>query len=400
VRRRGLLSAGLAIDLLVVLAALSAAVGTALRQSPPPPSGPALWLEMPAIALAVLTLLGRRHFPFLAPVAIWFICVALSFVDGALVTSQPAVLVAGLGSALLLGNLRDRSRSLLGLAVGVVGAAIIVENHPHLTSELVFTPLMFAVSWLAGLALRERTMQTEAAEDRAAQAEQERESASRLAVAEERARIARELHDVVAHALSVMVLQVGVVRRRGSADDDTLEALANVEQAGRAALAEMRRLVAGMRGEGDPMELEPQPGLRDLDALLTEVRSTGLDVRLHVHGERFALPPVLDLSAYRIVQEGLTNTLKHAHARRADVELSYGSTDLVVEVRDDGSGEASTGGSNGAGHRAANGMGHGLVGIRERVTIFGGDMCAEPRGDSGRHGFVLRARLPVEGHGG
>jgi len=141
------------------------------------------------------------------------------------------------------------------------------------------------------------------------------------------------------------------------------------------------------------MELGPQPGLEQLDALLDEVRSTGLDVRLHVHGERSALPPVLDLSAYRIVQEGLTNTLRHAEARRADVELSYGSTDLVVEVSDDGRGGAVRGSSNGAPH----GTGHGLVGIRERVTIFGGDMSAGPRTGPGRGGYLLRARLPVDG---
>jgi signal transduction histidine kinase len=392
VRRPGLFSTRVAIDLLVVVAAVSAACGTALRQQPPAPTGPALWWQVPAIACAVLTLLGRHRFPFAAPAATWVVCVALSLVDGDLVPSQPAVLVAGLGSALLLGNLRQNGRSLLGLVIGVVGAAVIVENHPsHLTSELVFTPLLFAVSWLAGFVLRERTVQTEAAEERAAQAERERESASRLAVAEERTRIARELHDVVAHALSVMVLQVGVLRRRGSADDETLEALGNVEQAGRAALAEMRRLLNGMRGEGDGLQLEPQPGLGDLEALLGEVRSTGLDVRLQVHGDRLTLPPVLELSAYRIVQEGLTNTLKHARARQADVELSYSPDDLVVQVSDDGRGRPAADGNGFGGS-----LGHGLVGIRERVSIFGGEMSAGPRTGAHERGFVLRARLPVE----
>jgi signal transduction histidine kinase len=353
---------------------------------------------MAAIALTVLTLLGRHRFPFAAPAALWFVAVALSFIDGALVPSQPAMLVTGMGAALLLGNLRDGTRSLAGLAVVVASAAIVVENQPlHAVSELVFTPLVFAVSWVAGFALRDRSLQTEAAEARAAQAERERESATRLAVAEERTRIARELHDIVAHALSVMVLQVGVVRRRGSADEVTLEALRNVEQAGRAALVEMRRLLDAMRADGDPLQLGPQPGLGDLDVLLDEVRSTGLDVRLHVHGERFALSPVLDLSAYRIVQEGLTNALKHAQARKADVDLSYGSTDLVVEVSDDGRGPVPQA-SRDAGNGAANGLGHGLVGIRERVTIFGGEMSAGPQTTNGQRGFVLRARLPVDGY--
>jgi signal transduction histidine kinase len=399
VRRPPRFSAGLAIDLLVVLAALSAAVGTALRANPPPPTGLRLWLEMPAIALTALGLLARHRFPFAAPAALWLTAAALSFVDGDLVPSQPAILLAGMGAMLLLGNLRDSMRSLAGLAIGVVGAALVVGNQPsHDTSELVFTPMLFAISWVAGFALRDRSIRTEAAEERAAQAERERESAARLAVAEERTRIARELHDVVAHALSVMVLQVSVVRRRRAADEETLEALGNVEQAGRAALVEMRRLLDAMRSEGDPMQLGPQPGLGDLDALLDEVRSTGLDVRLRVHGEQFDLSPVLDLSAYRIVQEGLTNTLKHAHARRADVDLRYGTSDLVVEVSDDGRGPGSNGGSR-VGNGSTSGLGHGLVGIGERVNIFGGEMSAGPRTSIGQNGFVLRARLPVEGYG-
>ena len=393
-RRPWQVSARVGIDLLVIVAAISAAVGTALRQDQPP-TGLRLWLEMAAIAFAVLTLLWRERFPFAAPAGIWLICAALSFVDGLLVASQPAVLVAGLGAALLLGNLRDNRKSLVGLAIGVGGAAIIVANEPvRPASELVFTPLMFAISWLAGYALRERTERTEAAEERAARAELERETAARLAVAEERARIARELHDVVAHALSVMVLQVGVVRRRRPpAEAEDREALENVEQAGRAALAEMRRLLNAMRSPDDPAELEPRPGLRDLDALLDEVRGTGLDVRLHVHGDRIDLSPVLDLSAYRIVQEGLTNTLKHAHAEHADVDLRYGDQDLVVEVSDDGLGARSSASGNGS----TNGMGHGLVGIRERVKIFGGEMSVGAR-NTGEGGFVLRATLPVGEH--
>ena len=157
-----------------------------------------------------------------------------------------------------------------------------------------------------------------------AQAERDREVAARIAVAEERARIARELHDVVAHAVSVMVLQVGAVRHRMPASDtENREALGNVEQAGRAALAEMRHLLDAMRREGDEVELVPQRGLGDLDALVDEVRASGLEVQVKVLGEPTVLPSTLDLSAYRIVQEALTNTLKHARARRADVAIAY-----------------------------------------------------------------------------
>ena len=181
-----------------------------------------------------------------------------------------------------------------------------------------------------------------------------------------------------------MVLQVGAVRHKlpqTLAEDR--EALEGVEQAGRTALAEMRRLLGAMRRDGDDPELAPQPGLDSLDALLDEVGRAGLPVELHVEGETFALPRAIDLSAYRIVQEGLTNALKHAHARRADVTVRYRSDELRIEVRDDGEGGS-----------ASDGLGHGLVGVRERVKIYGGEMTA---GTASGGGFVLSARLPLGG---
>ena len=267
----------------------------------------------------------------------------------------------------------------------LVGAATVVYNDPqHGTGDYVFIPMLFGIGWLVGYALHERAEQTEAAEERATRAEQDREAAARVAVAEERARIARELHDVVAHAVSVMVLQVGAVRHRmPESQSGDREALENVEQAGRTALAEMRRLLGAMRHGADELELAPHPGLQDLDALVADVRSAGLDVGVDVRGEPIALPPSLDLSVYRILQEGLTNALKHAQARRAEVSVEYGATEVLVAIRDDGRGPATT-----------DGLGHGLVGIAERVKIFGGEMTA---GASDSGGFMLRARLPVDG---
>ena len=238
------------------------------------------------------------------------------------------------------------------------------------------------VAWVAGYALRERAEQAEAAEERAAHAEREREAAARVAVAEERSRIARELHDIVAHAVSVMVLQVGAVRHKlPDAMAEDRDALRGVEQAGRTALAEMRRLLAAMRREGDEAELVPQPGLDGLDSLLDDVGRAGLPVELHVDGNPFPLPRGIDLSAYRIVQEGLTNALKHAHASDADVTVRYRPDELEIEVRDNGSGSATS-----------DGLGHGLVGVRERVKIYGGKMTAGTAIDGG---FVLSARLPL-----
>ncbi len=286
-----------------------------------------------------------------------------------------------MAAAVLLGNLQNERQARLGLVIVLAGAATIVYNRPgHGAGELAFAPLLFVIGWLAGYALRERAEQAEAAEERAAQAERERDAASRIAVAEERARIARELHDVVAHAVSVMVLQVGAVRHRLE-DPDDRGALESVEQAGRTALAEMRRLLGAMRRDGDGVQLGPQPGLGELGPLLEEVGRAGLPVELHVEGERLDLPRGIDLSAYRIVQEGLTNALKHAQATQADVTVRYAPAELELEVRDDGRGTA-----------ASDSLGHGLVGIRERVSIYGGEMTARPANGGG---FVLSARLPL-----
>jgi signal transduction histidine kinase len=203
-----------------------------------------------------------------------------------------------------------------------------------------------------------------------------------VAVAEERARIARELHDVVAHAVSVMVLQAGAVRHKlPDALVDEADALQGVEQTGRTALSEMRRLLGAMRREGDGVELGPQPSLDHIDSLLAGVERAGLPVRLHIEGERVRVPRSIDLSAYRIVQEGLTNALKHANASHADVTVRYAADEIGIEIRDDGDGGS-----------AGDGLGHGLVGVRERVKIYGGEMTA---GKAAEGGFVLHARLPL-----
>ena len=338
---------------------------------------------MPAAAIIVLPLLGRRRWPFGAPVLVWLLAAGFSFGDSRLVVSIAAVTVAGLAAAFLLGHLPDARQGRIGLAVVLGGAAIVVYNSPdHTAGDFIFTPALFLIAWLAGYALRERSAQVEAAEERAIHAEREREAAARVAVAEERARIARELHDIVAHAVSVMVLQVGAVRRKLPAGGDE-EALRDVELTGRTALTEMRRLLGAMRRDDEEVELAPQPGLGSLDTLLDAFGRAGLPVRLQVDGEASPLPGALELSAYRIIQEGLTNTLKHAHASRADVLIRYGPGELRIEVRDDGDGDATD-----------DGLGHGLVGVRERVKIYGGEMHA---GRANGGGFALTTRLPLEG---
>jgi signal transduction histidine kinase len=376
------------LDILIMVAAVESAVGTVLRTDSLAPHGTRLVVEMVVIAALVLVLLARHRFPFAAPATFWIGVATASFLDGRLISSQAGVFVAGLFAAVLLGSLRSARQAWAGLVIVAGCAAIVVSNVPTLsTGDLFFTPLIFVVGWVAGFALRGRSQLALDAEERAERAERERETAARLAVAEERARMARELHDVVAHAMSVMVLQVGAVRHRLPKGEER-DALGNVELAGRNALAEMRRLLGALRGGDDALELAPHPGLEDLETLATNVRAAGLDVRLHVEGSPVALPPALDLSAYRIVQEAVTNTLKHAQAEHVDVTVDYAPAEVRIEVKDDGHGGSVRKDAH------ANGQGHGLIGIGERVKLYGGNISTFT---SSSGGFVLRASLPLDG---
>jgi signal transduction histidine kinase len=217
-------------------------------------------------------------------------------------------------------------------------------------------------------------------ERRARIAERERDVATREAVVEERARIARELHDVIAHHVSMIVLQAGA-ERRVLDDGSTREVLETIEQVGRGALTETRRLLGMLRADADE-PLAPQPGLDDVPTLVGQLREVGLPVDLHVEGERRELPVGIELSAYRIVQEALTNALKHAGDASTTVHVRYGPNSLELEIADDGNGNASR----------VSGGGHGLVGMRERVALYGGRFEASP---DPQGGFVVRVRLPV-----
>jgi signal transduction histidine kinase len=372
------------VDALIALLAIAGALELVVARNSPSDPPTDLWVSILLLAVLVAPIFARRRFPFGGPLAYWVLAPAITFYDGQLIPFIGSLGVVGLATAFMLGNLRNGLKAGIGLAVVTVGIVTVVYNIPGTTttSDFVFITLRFVVAWLAGYALRERAEQAEAAEARAIQAERDREAAARIAVAEERARIARELHDIVAHAVSVMVLQVGAVSHRlpDSLAEDR-DALRSVERAGRTALTEMRRLLSAMRREGEEAELVPQPGLDGLDALLDEVGRAGLPVELHVDGQPFALPRGLDLSAYRIVQEGLTNALKHADASDADVIVRYRPDELEIEVRDNGHGGATS-----------DGLGHGLIGVRERVKIYGGKMSAGTAVDGG---FVLTTRLPL-----
>jgi len=375
-----------ALEILIVILAVESAVEVTLRhhaQQPYPG-----WFAAAAIALVILPLLARRRFPFAAPAALWLLAAAVSFAEGWLVVTPAGAFLAGMIASYLLGNLSDGRQARIGLVIVLCGAVIVVDNQPgHGSGEFIFIPVLFAVAWGAGLALRERAGHAEAAERRAIHAEYGREAAVREAAAQERARIARELHDTIAHAVSVMVLQVGAVRHKlPEAHEEHKNALREVEQTGRTALMDMRHLLDAMREDGGGAELAPQPGLDRLDGLLAEIGRAGLPVRLRISGDRFPLPGGADVSAYRIVQEGLTNALKHANATEAEVSLHYTPNELTIEVRDNGQGAAPSSAVT------RNGHGHGLIGIRERVRLYDGEMTTStPVGG----GFLLATRLPL-----
>ncbi|MDP8975107.1 MAG: sensor histidine kinase [Actinomycetota bacterium] len=282
-------------------------------------------------------------------------------------------------------------RRRLALLMGITTALVLDAPLPRdfslynvLTLAIVLG--FFISAWVLGYQVRLRREYAGALADRAARLEAEQEAKARQAVAEERVRIARELHDVVAHSVSLIALQAGAARLT-SGPGQTYDALATIESKSREALAEMRRLLGVLRTQDEGvLAFAPQPSMDRLDALIEQTRAAGLNVAFTVEGQQRSLSPGLDLSAYRIVQEALTNVLKHAGQTRAVVAVRYGANDLEVEVVDEGNeGPVATPRSDGAGQ--------GLVGMRERVLLFGGelDVGSRPGG-----GYAVRARLPLD----
>jgi signal transduction histidine kinase len=241
--------------------------------------------------------------------------------------------------------------------------------------------LAFAIAWLAGRDLRRRRQRVIDLEDRAAQLEREREEKAQLAVAEERGRIARELHDVIAHAVSVIVVQAQAGPHLVGDRQRANAVFSAIESSGRDALVELRRLLGILRSGDEQLAIGPQPGLASLQSLVEQVRASGLPVEMRIEGEPVHLPAGIDLSAYRIVQEALTNIVKHAGEAAAEVVIRYRARELELDVVDDGRG----------GVGSSNGSGHGLIGMHERVALYGGTLEAGAQ-DGG--GYAVRARLP------
>jgi signal transduction histidine kinase len=337
------------------------------------------------VLLHTLPLVARRRFPG----AVLALCVASGLAFAALFMPPfflgPAMLVA-VYSVAAYGR---RWVSLAGLAVAELGLAA-VQLTPGRLERSAFLLFMgiIAVAWMLGHFVGDRQVYAAQLEERTAELEQAREELARRAVVEERLRLARELHDVVAHAMSVIAVQSGVgAHVAASRPQEVGKALAAIEATSRAALEELRRLLGVLRQDSEPQaSLTPVPGLADLDSLLAEVAKVGLAVRLRVEGTPSPLPPGVDLSAYRIVQEALTNVVKHAGPARAQVTIGYRDQEVMVEVIDDGRGAVTPAGDGRAG------TGHGLIGMRERVAVFGGDLEVGPRPGGG---FRVAARLPL-----
>jgi signal transduction histidine kinase len=342
--------------------------------------------ESTAFAVAVpfftLTLAWRRRAP-LAVAVVAAAALGAAAVAAPLEFSSAGALLAVAAVLYSAGAHLPRRAAALGLAAMLAAATI--EEALQGGGDLIFAAVTFAAPWLIGRGIREQRRQESALADAVARLEQERERNARLAVAAERLRVARDLHDTVAGLLNVVVVQAAVAEQCARQDTQrAVDALAAVQESGRLASADLRRMLGVLRDSTDWVRVEPAPGLDRVDDLVALARSAGLSVELTTSGARRPLPAGLDVSAYRILQEALTNVVKHARGARADVEVRYTPDAVEVVVRD-GGGERTP---------AVEPGGHGLVGMRERTALFGGELQAAPTADGG---FAVRARLPLEG---
>ena len=383
--RLGTQFADVAIPATLALLALNDIWGAPL--SSPPFHGPR-GVQTAGALLMTLPLGWRRRYP----IAVLFCVLAGAAVEWPWMRSEGQLSFEAFIAALVAwysvgahADPRRGSRAALIAAVPLVAADVAddIAGYHSPFDDIAFY-ILLAASWVLGNAFQRHGSRERALEAHAVALEREREEKVRIAAAEERARIARELHDVVAHSVSVMVVQVGAARGILDTEPDTArDSLLSAERSGRQALAEMRRMLGILRERADGDGLAPQPGLAHVDELLERARDAGLEVELRTEGDPRPLPPGLDLAAYRIVQESLTNAVKHAGPAHARVLLRYAPERLDIEVRDDGRGPA---------HHPGD-PGHGVVGMRERVALYGGTLDV---GAADGGGFEVLACLPLE----
>ncbi|AWS42615.1 sensor histidine kinase [Streptosporangium sp. 'caverna'] len=343
-------------------------------------------LSLALIVIGCLSLTLRRLWPFL----MLFLVIVIDTTLASTGQSASLVWLAALAMVYTIASRRGLALSLGALALSFIGhtfSAVVAGGLGDWSSHLLVAVLTMTL-WIAGRSVRlSRAYQAEL-RDRARRMGRAREADTRAARAEERSRIARELHDVVAHHVSVMTVQASAARRvLATNPDGAREALSAIEEMGRTAMAEMRNIVGVLRTDGTPAERGPQPGVREIPTLVDQMREAGLRTQLWIEGERGRLSPGVDLAAYRLVQEALTNSLRHAGPEaRAWVTVRHEPGELAIQIEDDGLGPPA-GGSDGEQG------GHGLVGIRERVALYGGLLRIGPRSGGG---FEVNARFPLK----
>jgi signal transduction histidine kinase len=396
-----------AIDALVAIVLAGLTVPFLARVEHPVTHHLPLWAETLLAVASTLPLAYRRHRP-LTVMAVVGVALTVATAFGVAFGPNPAIGLAVYTVATQL----DRRRSLAALAaveVALVTAVVVVEITTTVLGDLTLGPVIAAAGWFAGDSVRARRAYAAGLAEQAAQRRREEVERARRSVVEERVRIARDLHDVVAHSLSVIAVQAGMGRHvLDTQPERAAEALDAVETTSRGALGELRRVVGLLRQAEQPdPTLSPAPGLGDLPQLIDQVRAAGVPVELDVQGEPSLLPQGMELSVYRIVQEALTNVVKHAGPARARVSISYGAGAMEVEIVDDGRGfePRLTAGNGARPDRASSpepsideGTGsdvvrHGIIGMRERVVLFGGSLAVGP-GPEG--GFRVAVQLPLE----
>jgi signal transduction histidine kinase len=342
-------------------------------------------LNFVAAAAVTLPIAWRRTAPLVVAPLIAAVVAVQSAFNGDLIENTVTPILTIPLAIYSLGVLSDRRAAIPGyiLTQGLIWLAVLLGSDRS-ADTFVFTLLLVGGPFLVGRIVNARIQLARELREKATRLERDQAEKQKLAVAEERARIAREMHDVVAHNVSVMVVQASAARRMIDRDPDRArEALSSVEQTGREALAEMRKMLDVLRAEGEGAALAPQPSIDELEALIDLARQAGLDVDLEVEGERRRVSSSVDLSTFRIIQEALSNTIKHADAAHARVRLRFGDHEMEVDVVDDG---------HGVRPHSENGSGQGLVGMRERVAMLGGRLEAGYRANGG---FEVRATLPL-----
>ena len=342
-----------------------------------------LWINLALVALVGPAALVRRRRPVLG-FAIW---VSVAMLMAAFLTQPSELNSLFLGLIIFpwaVGSHAEGRASVAALLCAIVAVAVVaLDSDEFVWGDIFFPGAFAAMFWLAGRAVRSRSRLTAELHEATLRLHEQREAEAEAAVAEERRRIAREMHDVVAHSVSTMVIQAGGARRILARDPGrAVAAAALIERTGREALGEMRHLLGVLHAGENLAELAPQPTLLELDGLAERSRAAGLPVDLRVTGARCELPPGVELAAYRVIQEALTNSLKHGGAS-ATVTVEYDEHELRLAVADAGGGRGAE----------VHGGGHGLVGMRERVRVFGGELHTGPRAGGG---FAVRARLPLQ----